>query len=217
MKSKVILFLSSILLFVTISTPAIQAQEIDSVNLSKDFVVGTDEELNIQDGDKIFDILFAIEQIPEDVLYQGIEATAKWIEEDTGLEVAIENGNLVFPELSNDNGDGRDFQFDDSTIGTYGLLNCISVVGLTIAGNGLPFTKIFKLKKAISLLGGVTSAVKKIQTKYKKYRSENWRMKPAFERAVKDVSTTLPKETQDAFLDFFGITAVITACSNLDS
>lgn len=212
LKSKIVLFLCSILLFSSISTTMVQAGGLTKVD-GDSFVSEFDRELNIENSDEVLKVLVAIEEIPENVLYQGIEETAKWIEEETNLIVNIEGENLVFPELAQGIDNAGDLGIEGGVISSRSLLNCISVVGLAVAGNGLPFTKILKLRQALKLLGGVKKSVERIHTTYKKYRSQNWRAKPAFERSVKEVSKSLPKETQEAFLDFFGITAIITACT----
>lgn len=210
MKSKFLLFLSSVLLFSTLGTSITYAE---SSNTEKMEIEKEMADLGIVNGDSTLDVLFAIENLPEYIIAEGIEETAKWMEKETGMVVEIENDNLVFPELMQ----GVESENEIQPIAARGMLNCVSVVGLVIAGNGIPFTKILKLKQAIEFLGGVSKTIGFIQKKYKGYRANNYRVKPAFENAIKDTSKTLKADVQSAFLDFFGISTIIIACSDLDS
>lgn len=94
-----------------------------------------------------------------------------------------------------------------------GVSDCIIAVGIMIGTIGFPFSKILKLKKAISYLGGVTKTVQKIYKRYKQLKSWNWRTKDAWKKAVTDTSKSLPKDTLNAFLDFFNIANVIKNCT----
>lgn len=91
----------------------------------------------------------------------------------------------------------------------YISLNLILFIVL-LAGTIL---KILKLKKAVSMLGGITKTVDKIYSKYKLYKSWNYRTTDAWKRAVKETGNTLSSDVRNAFLDFFNITNVIRACT----
>lgn len=210
MKSKFILFLTGVLLFSTLGTSITYAE---SSNTEKMEIEKEMADFGVVNGDKTLDVLFAIENLPENIIAEGIEETAKWMEKETGMVVEIENDSLVFPELRQ----GVESENEIQPIAARGMLNCVTVVGLAVAGNGIPFTKILKLKQAIEFLGGVSKTIGFIQKKYKAYRADNYRMQPAFENAVKDTSKTLKADAQAAFLDFFGISAIIVACTDLDS
>ncbi|MEL4028344.1 hypothetical protein [Caldifermentibacillus hisashii] len=69
------------------------------------------------------------------------------------------------------------------------------------------------MKKAIDLLGGVSKTVERIYSKYKLYKSWNYRTTAAWRRAVEDTSKTLSSDVKNAFLDFFNISQVITQCT----
>lgn len=78
---------------------------------------------------------------------------------------------------------------------------------------GFPFSKLYKLKKAIDYLGGVTATVKRIYNNYNKFRSWNYTKTAAWKRAVDDGARGLPNDTLNAFLDFFNISNVIRQCT----
>lgn len=141
----------------------------------------------------------------------------------TGVEVTTDGENLFTPPLADFNigsdqpmGDvnvGSDKTANKSTVSAFGTWSCITAVGLMIGTVGFPLSKILKLKKAISLLGGVTKTVERIYNKYKLYRSWNYTRTYACKRAVRKTSSTLGSDVRNAFLDFFNISNVITQCT----
>ncbi|MGI8313780.1 hypothetical protein [Halobacillus mangrovi] len=181
-----------------------------------------EEELFSENGDFI-KFLKGVENLPYGIEKQGAEKVAKWLTNKTGVEVIAEDENLLIPSLANVNlgsdqhignvNIGSDQTTTESTVTTMGTWSCITAVGLMIGTVGFPLSKILKLKKAISLLGGVTKTVERIYEKYKLYRSWNYTRTYAWKRAVSKTSSTLGSDVRYAFLDFFNITNVINQCT----
>ncbi|MFD2760095.1 hypothetical protein [Lentibacillus juripiscarius] len=202
-KAVISAFCAVVLLF-SISAPSVSANK----NVTQPEL---DNELLSPNSDFV-KFLNGIEQLPPGIEKQGPEKVAKWLSKKTGVEVTTDGENLFIPSLAEVNLE-TDQSFNESSITTFGVWGCITAVGLMIGTVGFPFSKILKLKKAIDFLGGVTKTVKRINKSYKKYKSWNYRTKDAWKAAVNESARGLPKDTLNAFLDFFNISNVINQCT----
>lgn len=173
------------------------------------------------DGD-YYKILIAIEQLPSELEEQGAEKIAHWISEASGVEVLAEGDYLVFPTLQNEESELLN-DSDMPSVVTFAswtdYASCIGAIGLAAAANALPITKITKLKKIFSSLGGVTNSIKMIYTNYKYYRSKKFTIKNSLDKAITDIvnKNKLGSEAKQILLDFFGISSVIGSCGDLFS
>lgn len=156
------------------------------------------------DGDHVdpfvYDILSAIENVPEELILQGDEtAIAEWFEETSGIETRVVNGVLRFNPFGNQL--------------SFNVFTCVGAIGVAIVSNGIPLTKILKVKKFIDQFGGTTKFVKSVKYWYDYYRDAKYSRTGALKQAVKKVSDRTASSTQEALLDFFHISTVIGACS----
>ncbi|MFZ2463715.1 MAG: hypothetical protein WAW77_08860 [Caldibacillus thermoamylovorans] len=158
-------------------------------------------------------IMDGIEQLPPTIQEQGAEKIANWLTTKTGVKVTTNGHNLFVPSLANLGTTGEVLPYKRGTITTMGTWECATAIGIMIGTVGFPLSKITKLKKAIDLLGGVSKTVERIYSKYKLYKSWNYRTTAAWRRAVEDTSKTLSSDVKNAFLDFFNITNVIDQCT----
>lgn len=187
-----ILFLSAVFLFSSIMVPTVSAKE-QAQNIPEEIV-------NEEDFEPVNKVLSAIEKLPEDVYAQGEQATVEWLSQETGYEVYVDDNGMV--------------QFEDNRMKVqFNLAACIGAVGVAVVSNGLPFTKLLKVKKALKALGGTTKAIKKIKKSYDEYRYNGFSRKKSLKKAVNDASSTLGKDLKGALLDFFNISAVIGSCT----
>ncbi len=123
--------------------------------------------------------LQAIVDVPDEIVKQGIESTITWIENDTGLDLHNDNGVLKMTV----DGEGT------KTVGqfqTFGFWSCTSAVLAAVAGVGIPFTKIFKLKKAIDALGGVSKFVDDVVDLASKYKDRGYSKTGALKKLLKN-------------------------------
>jgi hypothetical protein len=149
-------------------------------------------------------VLDAIDKLPNGIIKQGPEKIAKWLENKTGLYVTIdENETLLFSEI--DPSTQPQFQ-------TRGIAGCVSAVGIALVGNGIPLSKITKVKKAIKALGGVTATVKKVKKAYDEYRFNGFSRNDSIKKALNSATKGLAGDTKAALLDFFYISGVIANC-----
>ncbi|PWU69433.1 hypothetical protein [Gracilibacillus dipsosauri] len=164
-------------------------------------------ELNLDgehDGDQVdpfvLDILSAIENIPAELVNSGDDsAIAEWVEQESGVETKVVNGVLKFDPF------GNQLNFN--------VFACVGAIGMAIVSNGIPLTKILKVKKFIDQFGGTVKFVKSVKYFYDKYRKDNLSRKAALKKAVNKVSARVGSSTKEALLDFFGISAIIGSCS----
>ncbi|MGH0951349.1 hypothetical protein [Bacillus mycoides] len=160
-----------------------------------------DIELKKQEIDtKIFNqseiILKAIEDIPNYIVKQGPQETAKWLETTTGYPVSIDNNeNLIFNKQRVKRSWG-----------------CAGAVGVALVSNGLPFSKIFKVKSALKALGGTNAAISKIKKSYDSYRYNGFARSDSIRKALNSVADGFAANTKASLLDFFNLTNVIANC-----
>lgn len=103
-----------------------------------------------------------IESIPEEILAQGEEATVRWLEA-RGQITAVPGGGPV--------------------LYAFNLGGCARGIALAVGSNIFAIAKVYKVKKAIDKLGGVTKVIKKIQSKKKKGKTFKKGIMEVFEEA----------------------------------
>ncbi|MCY7450466.1 hypothetical protein [Bacillus altitudinis] len=148
-------------------------------------------------------ILQAIEEIPEYIIDEGLVKTARWIEENSGLKTTIQGERLLF-DLN---------EKKEISIKNINIPACVGAIGVAIISNGIPISKILKLKKAIGMFGGTIKLVESIKYFYDQYRKQGNSRKVALKKASQKVSNQVDKNLRPALLDFFNISAVIGACT----
>ncbi|OWT50274.1 hypothetical protein [Bacillus sp. K2I17] len=196
-KQKTLTITAAFLLFGSISAPIAQAAEV-STSIESPTKAPSTEEINFTE---IETALSAIENIPNEVLSQGNEAIVQWFETETGLNVSIENDILKFNSIS------------ATQMRGFNTSGCIAAIGIALVTNGIPLTKITKVKSALNALGGTANAVKKIKKYYDKYRFNGFSRNDSLKKALNSASSGLAKDLQSSLLDFFNLTNVIANCS----
>ncbi|EJR58931.1 hypothetical protein IIO_04053 [Bacillus cereus VD115] len=147
-------------------------------------------------------ILQAIEEIPDDVVNQGPQQTAEWLQTKTGYYVTVDSQeNLNFTKGVKTNTSKR-----------ASFSGCLGAVGVAIVSNGLPFSKILKVKSALKALGGTTQAVSKIKKYYDSYRYNGFSRSDSIRKALNSAGDGLAANTKSALLDFFNLSNVIANC-----
>ncbi|MED3469337.1 hypothetical protein P4485_26465 [Bacillus thuringiensis] len=197
-KTKTLAISASLLLFSSISVPISTVSASSPTFIEPSTSISSNSEYNFNE---IETALSAIENIPNDVLNQGDKEIIEWFKAETGLAVYIENDILKFK--------------DSSKLQMYGFntAGCISAIGIALVTNGIPLTKITKVKSALNALGGTANAVKKIKTYYDKYRFNGFSRNDSFKKALNSASSGLAKDLQSSLLDFFNLTNVVANCS----
>lgn len=149
-------------------------------------------------------ILGAIEELPKGIIKQGPEKTAEWLQKKTGLYVTVDaEENLLFSETP---------PVPEGTFQTLSVAGCVAAVGIAIVSNGLPFSKILKVKDAIKALGGVTKTVSTVKKYYDKYRFNGFSRSDSIRKALNSAADGLSSSTKSALLDFFNLTNVVANC-----
>lgn len=193
---KVLLLIATVFLFSTLTSPFASAIELE--------VTEKDQAIDNEIFDQTENIFRAIEKIPNGIVKQGPQKTAEWLQNKTGLYVTVDaEENLLFSETP---------PIPEGTIQTSNVAGCIGAVGIAIVSNGLPFSKILKVKSAIKSLGGVTKAVSKIKSYYDKYRFNGFSRNDSIRKALNSAADGLSSSTKAALLDFFNLTNVIANC-----
>lgn len=161
-----------------------------------------DEIVDTKELEALEDISVAFEEIPESVIYEGSDAVQAWLIEN------VNNQEVV------DTLQSREFQsLNPNAVQTRGVVGCVSAVGAALAGAVFAPLKILKVKKALKALGGTKKFVTVAIDYYKKYRKLGYKKLIAWERAIKVASHKVSPDLQDALLGFFGITAIVSACT----
>ncbi|ARF66903.1 hypothetical protein B7C51_02435 [Paenibacillus larvae subsp. pulvifaciens] len=78
---------------------------------------------------------------------------------------------------------------------------------------GFPFTKIFKVKKALDALGGTVKFVKAFSQSYQLYKSYGYSTTTAVQKAIRSIGGSLKSDLYNALLDFFYIGDIIGSCT----
>ncbi|MED4632296.1 hypothetical protein P9443_05140 [Peribacillus frigoritolerans] len=168
-----------------------------SSNFQTSTALATSEDSAIQDDYKgLIEFFDLIDSIPQEVIDSGEQEVANWLSEETGLALIAEDGIIK-----------------SSSFQTRGFLGCSAAILGVLAGVGIPFTKILKLKKAISALGGMGKLVDDVLPLAREYQKKEGLGKiAALKKATKKKAPELGGQFIDAIADIAGITAVADAC-----
>ncbi|MEK4024471.1 hypothetical protein [Sporosarcina sp. FSL W7-1283] len=166
-------------------------------------------ELGIDKDSVFYDVLIAIEELPENV--ESAEEIAQLLSIKTGLPITAEGEYLDFGFLS-----GK--ESSEPIISTYdftvpGALACIGALGGLV-----PATKILKINKVLKAAGGAVNVMKYVHMNYKYYRVEKkYSKKKALNQALEDFSVKekLSSGSKALLKDFFNISAIGGACAPL--
>ncbi|AIU75243.1 hypothetical protein [Bacillus velezensis] len=198
-RSKIILAVVSVFLFSILGTTAAEAAEspnnqslVRDTNLEKEFS-------SLLSSQKA---LYAIENIPDSVVNQGSDAILDWFRNNINDQSLINDMNAAATELHQ----------SDKPFKTQGVLGCISAVGTALASLAFAPAKLLKIKKAIKALGGVKTFVTKTYQYYNYYKKKYRSKKTAWNKAVSKAASKASPEIKEAIMDFFGITAIVSAC-----
>ena len=189
MKSKVYLSLlmGFTLLFTVVFSAPLQAQEVEPM---QDSDIESDFGFSENQMVKVFE---AVENIPEEVVNQGEEATISWLESYTGEEIVIPNQ-------------------PQEGVQTYGIVGCSSAIGLALVGNLFAPAKLTKIKTVIKGAGGAKTFAMTLNTTYKAGIKRGLSKSEAIQNGVKAASKNAGPEVQEALLDFFYVGTVYSAC-----
>lgn len=163
-------------------------------------------ELGIDKDSAFYDVLIAIEELPEGM--ESAEEIAQLLSIKTGLPIIAEGEYLDFGFLSGE-------ESSEPIISTYaftvpGALACIGALGGLV-----PATKILKINKVLKAAGGAVDVMKMVHTNYKYYRVEKkYSKKKALNQAVEDFSVKkkLSSGSKALLKDFFNLSAIAGAC-----
>lgn len=175
------------LVFTTIFSLPLQAQEVEPVQSSS---IETDFGYSEDQLVKVFE---AIENIPEEVVQQGEEATIAWLENYTGEEITLPSQ-------------------PQNGVQTYGIVGCTSAIGLAIAGNLFAPAKLTKIKTAIQGVGGAKTFATTLNTTYKAGIERGLTKREAINNGISAASKNAGPEIQEALVDFFYVGTVYAAC-----
>ncbi|MBK4152473.1 hypothetical protein GWO62_04665 [Corynebacterium macginleyi] len=128
--------LSMALILSAVESPANAQSSMSSVPQT----LGATSSLGIPD-DEVEQLLTAIDSIPDEVLAEGDEATAEWVQENL-----ISKEKEIVPYIATE-------------------VACAGAILWAIGSTLLPVAKIIKIKKAIKALGGVKAAVSQLAKK----------------------------------------------------
>ena len=139
--------------------------------------------------DQLLAAFKAIEEIPESVLQAGDAVAQSWLKARLG--------------------DG--FHSESGAITTFGVVGCVSAIGLAIVTN-LPIFKITKVRTALKAAGGATKVAKTFKRVYDAQRRAKVPFKTAVSRAVKRAAKKAGPEAQQTLIELFNLGNVYSAC-----
>lgn len=102
-------------------------------------------------------VLSAIENMPDNIIYSGREERKKWIEEYTGLDLPSEQSKSITYTVQAQASWGK-------------VATCAGALGTAAVINLTP-DKIVKLKSALKAAGGAKTFVTKCSSAYKTFRN----------------------------------------------
>jgi len=143
------------------------------------------------------EVLYLIEDIPDSVINEGREAILNWFKNN------IKNSNTLIA-----------FEQANNPMQTRSILGCASAVGIALVSLAWAPAKILKIKKALKALGGTKTFVTKSIQYYKVYRKQKFSRTQAWKKATSRAAAKVSPEIRDALLGFFGISAIIDACTS---
>ncbi|WP_197077795.1 hypothetical protein [Actinobaculum suis] len=139
--------------------------------------------------DQLLATFKAIEEIPDSVLQAGDAAAQSWLKARLG----------------------DDFHSQPGSVTTFGVVGCVSAIGLAIVTN-LPIFKITKIRTALKAAGGATKFVKTFKRVYDAQRKAKVSFKTAVSRAVKRAAKKAGPEAQQTLIELFNLGNVYSAC-----
>lgn len=180
------------------------------------------EELGINEGSNFYNLLIAIEELPEGIEEEGAEGIAAWLSNRTGLAITAEGEYLNFDFLYEDDSSTQpsENESEEPTFSTLdfsipGALACIGALGTLV-----PATKILKINKVLKAAGGAVTVMEQVYTNYKYYRNtKKYSMTRALNQAIEDFSVKekLSSGSKSLLKDFFNVSAIAGSCGALFS
>ncbi|SFX31013.1 hypothetical protein SAMN04487866_10463 [Thermoactinomyces sp. DSM 45891] len=197
-KTTITLSLSMLVVFGGIGKTATYAMDSAESKQLNGIAHGANEEKEIKETERF---LSAIESIPDEVVTQGDKQIVEWLNTHTDMEFVADNGILKIKEE----------KMPKQQLAS--ITGCVGAIGIALVTTGIPFTKILKVKQALSALGGATKFAKQFYKTYKLYRGYGNSVKTATTRAINSIGKNLRADMKDALLDFFNINNVIANCT----
>ncbi|EOE6793397.1 hypothetical protein ACEUW3_05935 [Staphylococcus pseudintermedius] len=142
--------------------------------------------------------LTLIEKMPDSVANQGIDSGVKWLNQNKGK--SYEGYSFV-----NENNHLKLVQDNNAVVYKANWGACISMVGVAIASNAIPWAKILKVKKAAKAVGGIQKLTKVVVTAYKHQRNLGLSRGNAIKKAASIATKTFPQATRQAVIEFFSL------------
>ncbi|MGE7624367.1 hypothetical protein ACQKMD_15325 [Viridibacillus sp. NPDC096237] len=176
-------------------------------------------ELGLNKESDSYKLLLAVDKLPSDIEEQGAEKIAKWLSNETGINIIAENDNLVFPDYQEKAaGIENDSLVSIRSYSAYQIAACVGAVGVAVLSTAIPITKITKLKSIFKALGGVTDSISMIHMNYKYYRIEKkLSVNKSLDKAINDIvnKNKLGADAKNLLLDFFNLSLVAGSCGPL--
>ncbi|WP_228066317.1 hypothetical protein [Rothia nasimurium] len=152
-------------------------------------------------SDETFLALEAIERIPYSVINKGEQAVGEWIKNYVNIRYTpASQGSFI---------SGR----GDYSPAGINWPACIGAAGLALVNNAIPITKITKLKAFFKGIGGVKVFIDAYSRSYQQLRRYGYRGADLAKRAAVAAAHHAGPDVKDALLSFFGIAAVLGACT----
>ncbi|KKE79932.1 hypothetical protein WH51_04810 [Bacilli bacterium VT-13-104] len=162
----------------------------------------TAEPLEDEEFEQLEELLFAIENIPDEVIDSGDDLIImNWIKDNVENATLKSNFEIAINKYQN-----------KEEITTYGAVGCAGALLAALGSNLFAPLKITKIKSAIKAAGGATKFVKKAKSLYDSYRKAGYKKTLAFNKAIDGAAGKASTEVKDAIKDFFGITGLLAAC-----
>ncbi len=139
--------------------------------------------------DQLLAAFTAVEEIPDSVLKAGDAAAQSWLKARIGQDVYPGSG----------------------TVTTFGVVGCVSAIGLALVTN-LPVFKITKIRTALKAAGGATTFVKNFMRIYDAQRKAKASFTAAVSQGVKQAAKAAAPEAQQLLIELFNLGNVYSAC-----
>lgn len=99
----------------------------------------------------------------------------------------------------------------EQPVTTYGVVGCVSAIGLALVTN-LPVFKVTKIRTALKAAGGATTFVKNFKRVYDAQRAAKASFKTAVTAGVKDAAKAAGPEAQQFLIELFNLGNIYSAC-----
>lgn len=179
------------------------------------------EELGINEDSDFYNLLIAIENLPEDIDEEDAEGIAKWLSAETGLAITVEGDFLNIDFLSQEElSDLEQIGGTEPTFSTFAFSGSQALACIGALGSLIPVTKIFKINKVLKAAGGAVTVMQQVHTNYKYYRNtKKYSKTKAMNQAVSDFSVKekLSAGSVNLLKDFFNISLIAGSCLPLFS